>query len=294
LGEIQSRGHRFSVDALVRGLLVIFVASATSGAMSRLLPGGVETLLGAFGSFYLPVAFAFVALHSAVHLGTKRAAVLLTIAFSIGLISELLGTAYGLVFGSYHYNLTPFYFGLVPLLTPFSWVVIIYVSYSLTNLILSGFGIRKPDSSSTTALVTLGLLVILSAIDGLAAVNLDLVLDPVAVAPQIAGWAWNNGGPYYGVPISNFVGWFSVTFLATIVFRFYEWVSPAPSQPRTQADFSAPVVYFMYFVIHGATALSIAHPEYVLVGLGTMMPFCVIPALLAFSQRIMRKTKAVE
>ena len=44
-------------------------------------------------------------------------------------------------------------------------------------------------------------------------VNLDFIMDPVAVA---AGeWRWRKVGHYFGVPVSNFVGWF-ITGLITM------------------------------------------------------------------------------
>jgi uncharacterized membrane protein len=39
-------------------------------------------------------------------------------------------------------------------------------------------------------------------------------------------WAWLDGGPYFGVPIGNFVGWFVVTVLVTGLFRLFEYYKP--------------------------------------------------------------------
>jgi putative membrane protein len=40
----------------------------------------------------------------------------------------------------------------------------------------------------------------------------DLVIDPLA-ANTLGYWKWTTAGPYYGVPLSNFAGWFCVSFL---------------------------------------------------------------------------------
>ena len=50
---------------------------------------------------------------------------------------------------------------------------------------------------------------------GIIAVVLDLFMDPVAVA---AGqWVWFvKGTVYYGIPMSNFTGWFALMFLAPL------------------------------------------------------------------------------
>jgi putative membrane protein len=42
-------------------------------------------------------------------------------------------------------------------------------------------------------------------------VNLDFVIDPVAVAAD--EWQWATNGRYFGIPLTNFIGWF-ITSLA--------------------------------------------------------------------------------
>jgi len=34
------------------------------------------------------------------------------------------------------------------------------------------------------------------------------------------GWVWRDGGPYFGVPISNFFGWFLTAFVFYQLFAF--------------------------------------------------------------------------
>ena len=47
--------------------------------------------------------------------------------------------------------------------------------------------------------------------------HVDLAMDAVAV--RVPYWEWSGGGAWFGVPISNFVGWFLVAFLFVAVFR---------------------------------------------------------------------------
>ena len=35
------------------------------------------------------------------------------------------------------------------------------------------------------------------------------------------GWVWRDGGPYYGVPISNFLGWLLTAYVFYQLFAFY-------------------------------------------------------------------------
>ena len=50
---------------------------------------------------------------------------------------------------------------------------------------------------------------------------IDLVIDPLA-ANQLGYWRWSGEGAYYGIPASNFAGWFVVSFLLFCIVR-REW-----------------------------------------------------------------------
>ena len=53
-------------------------------------------------------------------------------------------------------------------------------------------------------------------------VSVDMVLDPGAVARGL--WVYQNGGFWYGVPITNFLGWiFSGTIAYGIMTLFYKY-----------------------------------------------------------------------
>ena len=125
-------------------------------------------------------------------------------------------------------------------------------------------------------------MVLLSAIDGLIAVNLDMIMDPVAVSPVIQEWVWNNGGPYFGIPISNFIGWFGVTFTVTFLFRLYESFTRKKENTVTKIGLYAyaPALYLLYLLEQSAHALTLGYPEYVLIAASTMIPFIILPLLL--------------
>ena len=48
----------------------------------------------------------------------------------------------------------------------------------------------------------------------------DLAMEAVW-ADVDHGWVWRDGGPYYGVPISNFLGWFLTVYVFYQLFAFY-------------------------------------------------------------------------
>lgn len=53
--------------------------------------------------------------------------------------------------------------------------------------------------------------------DGLLVLTFDLVLDPVAVKEVF--WTWTAGGPWFGVPLDNFFGWFMVATSFSFMYR---------------------------------------------------------------------------
>ncbi len=241
-------------------------------------------IIALIGSLWVYCALGFVLLHSSVSLGKIKTAIIFVITLSLGLISEFIGVNFGLIFGHYYYNpaLSPFFFGTVPVMTVISWAIIIYMSYTITNIILRGFTGTKPNIHTQRILLVIPLIIILSAIDGMIAMNLDMILDPVTASHQLAGWFWIGGGPYFGIPISNFVGWFLVTFLAMILFRSYESVKRSNNQfPIGSLLISITIVslYVMYFLTYAIEALLIGNPEFVLIGTATMFPFILIAVL---------------
>jgi len=287
-----SKRVRIDLDLIARILLAFFLASAVCIAISFGLYGKESGILGTFGGYYMPLAFAFVVLQLYNSLKLVKAVVFIAITWTFGLVSEWLGASYGLVFGHYHYNLTPFYFGSVPLMTPFSWVIIIYFSYGITNLLYSSLGnFRLGFKRYAVPMTLIAIPAILASIDAIIATNLDLLLDPVSVAPGVAGWVWEDGGPFFGVPISNFIGWFLVTFLAMFIFRAYlnSGNPTAPTHPP--ADFRAPMMYFAYLLVHSGLAIGIGRSEFVLIGVGAMSPFLLL-SLLCWIKKVTQAVPA--
>ncbi len=256
-------------------LLVTFFCYIYSLMGAKIL---IINLLGALWTF---TAFGLVLIHSSLYLGKKKTTIFFIIALTFGLVSELMGVKYGYL-GRYYYNpeLTPFFFGLVPVMTVISWATIIYIAFAVSNLILKVSGIQKPDIKGNK-LHCLVLLILLSSISGFVAANLDMLLDPVVVANH--GWFWIDGGPYFGIPISNFVGWFVVTFTATFVYRLYESFKSKKDGSLTKSSLfttlSIIVLYVMYFLIYGISAFQMGNQEYILIGAATTGPFILIMLL---------------
>jgi putative membrane protein len=126
--------------------------------------------------------------------------------YMVSLVSELLGTAYGIPFGPYSYTslLGPKWFDLVPLLIPLSWFTVSWACWVLA---------RQRTSGVAAILLGTSLLV-----------AWDLLLDP-AMSKVTSYWVWGEAGSYYGMPWSNLFGW-GITGL--VLFVILNKVAPEP------------------------------------------------------------------
>jgi putative membrane protein len=57
----------------------------------------------------------------------------------------------------------------------------------------------------------------------------DLVVDPILSGPSARAWIWENGGPYFGIPIQNYAGWLLTTFTVYLAYRAFEQHAAAGS-----------------------------------------------------------------
>ena len=105
---------------------------------------------------------------------------------------EIVGVRTGWPYGEFEYaiQLGPMLLGEVPLALPLFFVPLVLNAYLLTLLSLGELAERA----------WIRLPVAIAAV-----VGIDLVLDPAAVA--IGFWAFEPAGIYYGVPVSNYLGW---------------------------------------------------------------------------------------
>lgn len=163
------------------------------------------------GTFILrPYVFGFLAFFLVAgvrDLGWVRTAVLLLWGGGVALVAELASTRVGIPFGHYHYTGATqgaeLFISNVPFFSPLSFPFLAYASFCLARRAL-GPGWAATRAGRVRAVVLAGVLMTL----------LDVVIDPLAV--RGARWFlghifyYSDGGLYFGVPLSNFVGWLVV------------------------------------------------------------------------------------
>ncbi len=169
---------------------------------------------------YVFVFFAVYLIGCSMHLGLKRALLFGLAGYLITWISEFSSIHNGIPYGLYHYieqtkNKEIWVLG-VPLMDSMSYVFLAYASYSMALLAISPVVSVR---GMPYLLETKKLRGSLSArlLGALFMVYLDIIIDPVALRGgrwflgQIYGYP--SGGVYFGVPVSNFIGWLFVGFL---------------------------------------------------------------------------------
>jgi uncharacterized membrane protein len=124
-------------------------------------------------------------------------------------LAELLGSSTGFLFGKYHYSaiLQPQIAG-VPLLIPLAWLMMLPPAWAIARLIAPRPNPRFPIPDFLFT-------IFYALIAALAFTAWDLFLDP-----QMVGWGfwiWEVPGQYFGIPLSNYLGWMIVSALITLV-----------------------------------------------------------------------------
>lgn len=187
--------------------------------------------------------------------GMRGSAAFLVLVIAIPFASEFLGVLTGIPYGPYRYRaaLGPWAFGLVPFFILVAWVFIGYMVIVTSTLALGRTSYW------------------LAPVDGALAMAWDLMVDPAAV--RAGYWTWSPAGPFYGVPASNFLGWFAVVMLFSLAVR---WVwsrdANAPAVPSRTVLMLIPsslalssVAFAIGDASEGMWAASIA-------GLGVLLP----------------------
>jgi Carotenoid biosynthesis protein len=168
-----------------------------------------------------PAVFALV--HGSILYRSRRMLVFTALCLGVAGVSEILGLRTGFPFGSYYFTdvMGPKISGL-PILLVLAYLGMAYCSWLLSLLIV---GYRKPIMGFRTVIVPL--------LAGAVMLAWDLSMEADWSTVDKA-WIWRNGGPWFGVPLTNFLGWYLTVFLFFQAFALYCRVkAPLPaSVPR--------------------------------------------------------------
>ncbi len=208
------------------------------------IPGGLNSLT--------VILLVFSLSHASYTLGGRLTLAFFAITAVTSWVFEEAGVLTGLVFGPYHYtSALGASLGSVPVLIPLAWFMMIYPSYVLANFIIDGRTTGSPGGR--------GHLIGLALMGALVMTAWDLVVDPLLSGPGFGAWVWEQGGPCFGVPVHNYLGWVVTTFTVYVLYRVLErrW-TPRPAGRLSVGASAMPIV--AYAVMMVANVLSVGSP----------------------------------
>ena len=183
------------------GLWLLLAVSFAAAFVPAGTPGSITLVIG-----LMPVTFSM--WHFIRWAGARTAWLSFLAVVVISFSGEALGVATGLVFGNYYYPdgpLGPLLLGVPPL------IQLQYFAMAYASLMVA----RSIGGVLTTA-ARGWWLVSVSAMAAFGMTLLDLASDPWH-ATVLQQWIWRDGGPYFGIPLHNFFGWFFETLAFLLV-----------------------------------------------------------------------------
>jgi putative membrane protein len=152
----------------------------------------------------------------------------------IGGICECLSLRTGFPFGHYYFtDLMGPKILEVPVLLVLAYLGIGYCSWVL-GVVLLGY--------RTRALSTAGVFV-LALVASTVMTAWDLSMDAIWSTLDRA-WIWRDGGMFFGVPLSNFAGWFFTAFLFYLAFAIYCRMNPPSTLPAGRGIWRVAVLFY--------------------------------------------------
>ena len=192
-----------------RFLLLILLFLYMAARILQLFAGRLPNLLIVAFHVLPPALFALI--HGTRIYGSRAVVVFITLSLGVGGLSESLSLRTGIPFGHYRFTdlMGPKLFEL-PVLLALAYVGMGYLSWIVALVILDGQ--NGPLSGSKTVGLPLVASMVMTA--------WDFSMDP-AWADIDKAWVWLDGGSYYGVPLSNFLGWFVTVYVFYQLFALY-------------------------------------------------------------------------
>lgn len=249
--------------------------------------------------FVFLLAYLFAAV---TRMGWARTATFTAVAWAVAYAAEFSSTRNGFPFGLYHYIDTTrdreLWISNVPFFDSLSFTFLCYLGHALAVLLWAPLVVRRGDfqvadtraiRTSTRVLLTGAFLTML----------LDVVIDPVAL--QGDRWFlgriyyYPSGGVHFGVPLSNYAGWFLVAVVSVGVFQRFErrpgW-STAGIRHLPYGGLVEPLIYLGIVVFNLGITFWIGEQLMGVVGVSVFAPVVVL--FLTHALNPMRRATAAD
>jgi putative membrane protein len=198
-------------------------------------------------------------------LGWRRTLLFTAWVWPVAWVAEFSSTRNGVPFGLYHYTEDTrgqeLFIANVPLMDSLSFTFLAYASFCVARFVWAR---RMPSKIAVTLL------------SGVLMMLLDVVIDPVAVRGDrwfLGRIFWYpDGGLYFGVPLSNFAGWFVVGVAGV---GGYVWLSRSPKTDAVTRVWPGIALYYAVLGFNLAVTAWIGERSLLALGAG-------LHAVLAF------------
>lgn len=199
-------------SAYSRSLAVAFTSLAALYAVARvlqILPGKLPMV--AVVALHVFPLLIFALIHGALFYRLQGILIFFSICLVVGTAFEAMGVATGFPFGRYYFTdlMGPKFFQ-VPILIGLAYIGMGYLSWTLGRVLLGNMSAPLAGAR----------MVVLPLIAGAIMVAWDLANDPVWANINRL-WIWQHGGAYFGVPLTNFFGWYLVVYVIYQLFAIY-------------------------------------------------------------------------
>lgn len=230
MSPTQRRLHLFALCSILACYASARILQVVTGPVPRLSLVAMEVLC----------ALVFALVDGSRTLGLRGILSFAAVCILIGNVIENVGVAVGIPFGRYTFTsvMGPKLFH-VPILLGLAYIGMAYVSWMVACAILKRHGQAHP-----MAIPFLAALVMTSW---------DLAQDPVW-STMLGAWVWRDGGRWFGVPISNYVGWYLTVLV--IYLAFAATAKPQQSTPDETASAWPSIVF--YLLCAGGNVLQLA------------------------------------
>ena len=149
--------------------------------------------------------------HGYLRYGVQKMLIFFGLVFAVSWSYESLSIATGFPFGHYHYtDLLGQKLGTVPLSIMPAYFSFGYLAWTLGDVLLS----KRDNTILGTDLL------MVPFVASLVMVVWDITMDPIN-STITKMWIWHDGGPYFGVPFVNYLGWFLCVFTFYFLFALF-------------------------------------------------------------------------
>lgn len=153
--------------------------------------------------------------HGVKRYGWAAVIFLMLITFGITWTTESVSIITGFPFGNYAYSehlgtkIGRVPWGIMP-----AYFLTAYLAWSISTTFLNNYdnSIGKKDILLTPVIASFIM------------VMWDFCFDPIH-ATAGGAWIWEDGGPFWGVPLSNYIGWFITVYIIFQIFALYIYLT---------------------------------------------------------------------